>query len=73
MATVPCIVCKKPLDDAFNGMTHNQPYPGTAFMSYGHYGSTYFDPMDGSSIEINVCDDCLRANEDLIVRNKSVL
>jgi hypothetical protein len=38
----------------------NQPAEGTAFQSQGHYGSTVFDPMDGSYIEINVCDDCLR-------------
>lgn len=32
---------------------------GTAFRIYGHYGSTVFDPMDGSSLEIVICDECL--------------
>lgn len=55
-----CIVCKKPLEniDPFeNG--ENQPSGGTAFQTHGHYGSTVFDPMDGTYLEINVCDACL--------------
>lgn len=39
--------------------TTNHPYKATAFITRGHYGSTFFDPMDGSYIEINVCDECL--------------
>ena len=30
-----------------------------AFISHGNYGSTIFDPMDGSYLEIYVCDQCL--------------
>lgn len=37
----------------------NQPSGGLAFMTNGHYGSAVFDPMDGSALEINVCDPCL--------------
>lgn len=59
MTTLNCIVCNCILDDAAGGMAENQPYEGTSFTSYGHYGSTVFDPMDGSFIEINVCDRCL--------------
>jgi hypothetical protein len=58
MKPVPCIVCGKVLEEAMSD-TDNQPYKATTFVTYGHYGSTFFDPMDGSSIEINVCDDCL--------------
>lgn len=56
---LPCIVCGKALEnvDNFEG---NQPYAGTEFHSYGHYGSTIFDPMDGQVLMLNVCDDCLR-------------
>ena len=60
-SSLPCIVCKKVLEDTFNEQKHNQPYAGTIFVTHGHYGSTFFDPMDGSKIEINVCDDCLSA------------
>jgi len=40
----------------------NQPYAGTTFISYGHYGSTVFDPMNGTTfLELNICDECLTA------------
>ena len=62
---VPCIVCGYEPDTAFHGCTSNQPYKATTFLSRGHYGSTFFDPMDGTYIEINVCDVCLeRAKSD---------
>jgi hypothetical protein len=60
--TLDCIVCDKPLEAAVPDPVQtgvNQPYAGTSFHSYGHYGSTIFDPMDGQFIEINVCDECL--------------
>lgn len=60
MQPLTCIVCDYQPDTAFNGCENNQPYKATAFNTVGHYGSTFFDPMDGSQIEINVCDDCLR-------------
>ena len=53
-----CIVCDYQPVEAMNNTT-NHPYKATAFTSRGHYGSTFFDPMDGSYIEINVCDECL--------------
>lgn len=66
MFTLKCIVCGYQPDTAYNGCENNQPYKATAFISYGHYGSTFFDPMDGSYIEINVCDECLCKNEESI-------
>lgn len=58
--TLPCIVCDKKLEPAFDE-TINQPSDGLAFQTRGHYGSTFFDPMDGSWIEVNICDECLKA------------
>ena len=58
-----CIVCKRELESAIGPEARNQPYAGTCFATRGHYGSTYFDPMDGSYLEINVCDPCLEASE----------
>lgn len=57
---LPCIVCGKELRNVMpdEGVT-NQPSGGTAFSTQGHYGSTAFDPMDWSELEINVCDECL--------------
>jgi hypothetical protein len=57
-AMVPCIVCGAALDNV-DSTAENQPYTGTAFSTSGHYGSTSFDPMNGSMIEINLCDPCL--------------
>jgi len=58
-SALPCIRCDKPLDNVFEGSI-NQPSEGTAFTTGGHYGSTVFDPMDGTEIEISVCDECLK-------------
>lgn len=59
--TPPCIVCGQKLKDVFGGspVYANQPGEGLAFTTHGHYGSTVFDPMDGSSLEINICDPCV--------------
>ena len=56
---VPCIVCGTQLETVFDP-SQNQPHKGTVFMTNGHYGSTFFDPMDGSSLEIVVCDECCK-------------
>ena len=54
-----CITCGKKLRNV-DANADNQPSDGTAFQSYGHYGSTVFDPMDGTYLEINICDPCLK-------------
>lgn len=64
--TLPCIVCKTSLRPVFDGVAGmvgdtNQPSDGLAFSTPGAYGSTVFDPMNGEYIEINVCDECLKA------------
>lgn len=59
-AALPCIVCKKELD---NVHADNQPYKGLAFNTHGHYGSTIFDPFPGDKertwLVVNICDDCV--------------
>lgn len=58
----PCIVCGTALEPTGPSLEGdiNQPYAGTAFTTYGHYGSTVFDPMsDRYTLHINVCDPCL--------------
>lgn len=54
-----CIVCGGSLKNV-GGFEENQPLRGAAFQTSGHYGSAVFDPMDGTFLEINVCDSCLR-------------
>lgn len=74
IVTLPCITCGNPLESAFPDdvggtvfASPNQPHGGTAFVSYGHYGSTAFDPGDGTFLEINVCDECLTRNPDRVL------
>jgi hypothetical protein len=60
-----CIVCDVEVDNwdiAYpKGSNVVHPIDGTAFRTYGHYGSTVFDPMDASYLEIVVCDPCLKS------------
>jgi hypothetical protein len=56
MKALPCIVCGR---DLLSCSRPNQPLDGLSFSTPGHYGTTVFDPMDGSALEINVCDPCL--------------
>ena len=51
----PCIKCEKELS-LFDVM---HPNDGVVFRARGNYGSTVFDPMDGSYLEVLICDDCL--------------
>src|SRR5690606_10525551 len=59
-ANKPCFVCNSPLKRAFND-DKELPYAGTIFISYGHYGSTVYDPLPtgDSYLEIFICDICL--------------
>ena len=56
MNALACIVCQRELESCARP---NQPLDGLSFSSRGAYGTTVFDPMDGSALEINVCDNCL--------------
>lgn len=53
--TIHCLKCDKTLPE-FGAM---HPMKGLHFSTYGHYGSTFFDPMNGSTLNVFVCDDCL--------------
>jgi hypothetical protein len=69
--SLPCIVCRKRLEDVFEGPTRgNQPYAGLEFLGYGHYGCTIFD-MEPGQLIVNICDDCLTlASADSLVRHR---
>lgn len=53
----PCFICGKHFEHIGS---ENQPSGGIEFTSYGHYGTTVFDPMDGTRAIINLCDRCLK-------------
>lgn len=56
-----CIKCEKEMTNISRGC--HQPVDGLAFHTRGHYGSSHFDPMDGSYLELSICDDCVKEAE----------
>jgi hypothetical protein len=72
MTILNCFKCDKELEPVFsdNKFSDNQPYGGTTFLSYGQYGSTVFDPGDGTYLVINICDECLPANKEQVLLGK---
>jgi len=55
-----CIKCGAELHNHMDGQGH-QPSGGLSFTTWGHYGSTFFDPMDGSALQVAICDGCVEA------------
>ena len=59
-----CIICETDVENWDIAYPDNpkavHPIGGTAFRTYGHYGSTVFDPMDDSFLEIVICCSCLK-------------
>ncbi len=74
--SLPCIKCGKPLDNVDEG-AENQPYGGTEFVAYGHYGSTIHDPIGEARekclvLVVNICDTCImRAVDDAVVQSRA--
>lgn len=67
----PCIVCGVTPEPVEPGS--NQPYAATEFQTFGHYGSTVFDPMDSDeALTINVCDACLSERSSRVVKRERV-
>jgi hypothetical protein len=54
-----CVACDYAIPNEPHTTGVNQPDGGLSFTSYGHWPSSLFDPMDGSYLEVNVCDQCL--------------
>lgn len=53
----PCIVCGRHLERVFE--EEGQPSNGVTCSTRGNYGSTVFDPMDGTGLAFNICDPCV--------------
>jgi hypothetical protein len=56
---LPCVVCGRLLREALPDHSENQPNDGVCAVIHGNYGSTVFDPFDGTHLEVNLCDPCL--------------
>jgi hypothetical protein len=54
------VICGRLLREALPDHSENQPNDGVCAIINGNYGSTVFDPFDGTHLEICVCDPCLR-------------
>ena len=69
---IPCLVCGKELDnwvyESRGGDSEIEVHPmdGLQFRTYGHYGSTIFDPMDGTFLDIAICDPCIMKNANKV-------
>lgn len=65
---IPCIICRKVLEEAMPGYSNNQPNDGLMCRTGGNYGSTVFDPVDGTNLYFLICDECMeKAGEDGVV------
>lgn len=60
--SLQCIVC----DTLVETFTEMHPVDALHFRGHGHYGTTVFDPMYGTSLDICVCDSCLLINKTKI-------
>jgi hypothetical protein len=69
---IPCIVCSEELDNLQYEMRDGKqvevhPMGGLAFRTYGHYGSTIFDPIGaGEYLDVAICDLCVMKNLDKV-------
>lgn len=72
---IGCLACGKELDNleyttiSKGTKVEVHPMDGLHFRTYGHYGSTVFDPMDGAYLDIAICDDCVMKNIDKVRGN----
>ena len=61
-----CFCCKKNIENIDWSNADVHPYNAMHFRTYGHYGSSVFDPMNGEIyIDIVICDECVVANKEV--------
>jgi hypothetical protein len=70
---IGCIACGKERDNLEYTTRSNgtkvevHPMRGLHFRTYGHYGSTIFDPMGtGEYLDVAICDVCIMKNLDKV-------
>lgn len=76
-----CLCCKKEMPHAlYIGMKVEnsadiQPSGGLHCRTFGHYGSTIFDPLGtGETLEFVICDECMETSikAGLVYRGKQI-
>lgn len=69
---IHCLSCRNELDNLDYDMEDGKrvevhPMNGLHFRTYGHYGSTIFDPMGtGEYLDVAICDVCVMKNIDSV-------
>jgi len=60
---LPCVVCGRVLQPVFADFAtesgYVQPDDANTLSTTGTYGSTVFDPVDGTELHLNICDPCM--------------
>lgn len=64
---IECVCCGKEMPNIME-RKGVQPVGGLEFHTAGHYGSTFFDPMDGTLLIVGICDECLLANSARLIK-----
>jgi hypothetical protein len=67
-----CIICEQVavMMDYDDKPEMFHPMDGTHFITYGHYGSTVFDPViDGTHLDILICNSCLENKKQFCYGN----
>lgn len=68
---LPCFKCGQVLFNVSEDCD-NQPSEGTEFRTTGHYGSTFWDVIDGNEdLILNICDACLNKHKDKLAQQKT--
>lgn len=70
-----CFVCDKKLESSVGEFFDEDPKEllglppsgGISFETCGNYGSTVFDSMSGASLQIVICDECVKARKEKVV------
>lgn len=71
-----CLICGKALSDCSGNGTLEDGLDGSRLLpsgaiemtSYGHYGTTFFDPCDdGTQVAALICDACMEARSDRLM------
>jgi len=59
MNSLPCLLCREPLEPCWDDQEQVQPNDGVVCTTRGNYGSRVLDNMsDESEVVFNICDAC---------------
>ena len=68
-----CFKCSKELENFDWSRSAVHPNGGLHFITHGHYGSRVFDSMNGTILNIVLCDECVIGAIEHVYAEESVL